>query len=374
MTTPVSQSPSPFAFDAVRVGRPVVSGGFARWSSDLAFVLGHCVHVAGTVVVHDRPAGRNALKGLGHTVHVPYARSPGAQVARLVVELHPGAEDDGTQTLTTSLPSGAAWLTGGAGGLDGTVVHRNPPPGLSAPSEIVGWIDVSGCDPTSTSLVVSVASSPNSKGYGIRRASLTEVPVSSFDVTSSEAGWDAAATRPGRLVVDGGASSPRGTQRLFHLLDLARTQQRHHLVVGDVETADATGSATTPHWYRETASAGAIAWGINGAPHWYLTPRVLAGTTVPFKHRVRYRTSGGVACAAHVYLEAGSLVGGVWTPAAAASAQTLTLPATSGAWAWAETDVTCPVAPLVRVWWEATGPGGPGLLSLATLALLERHT
>ena len=126
MSTPVPQTPSSFAFAGVRIGQPVVSGGFSRWSDELAHLLGHVVHVAGEAVVHDRPAGRTPMKGLAHTVWVPYARSPGAQTIRVTCELHPGTEEDGTQTLTATLPAGASWLPGGAGGLDGSIAFRNP--------------------------------------------------------------------------------------------------------------------------------------------------------------------------------------------------------------------------------------------------------
>ena len=376
MTTPVPQSPTAFDFGSVRVARPVVSGGFSRWSEDLAFTLGHNVHVVGGALVHDRPAGRTPMKGLAHSVWVPYARSPGATVVRVTCELHPGTEDDGTQTLTATLPSGAAWLTGGSGGLDGTVTFRNPPLGLSAPSEIVGYADVSALDPTDLTLAIGVSSSPNSKGYGIRRLHITEVPVPSLPVSAAGAGWDAAATRPGRLVIDGGSSSPRGTQRLFHLLDQTRANVRQHFIVADMQSADTNTASTTPHWHREASSTGAINFLGPSAPHWYLAPRDLyAGATTKWKLRARYRTSNGTSCSVGVCLEAGQVSSGSWVPDSSASAQTLTLTGTSNAWAWASKDVTMPqpsaAGGMVRVWFEAKGPGTGQLLALQCVALLE---
>lgn len=370
MSTNVPQAPSAFPFAGVRVAQPVVSGGLSRLSDDLAFVLGHNLHVCGTASIRDRAAGRTPLKGLGHSVWIPYARSPGARVARLVVELHPGTESDGTQTLTATLPTGATWLD--AGGLDGSVVFRNPSPGLTAPSSIVGWIDVSAVDPTALTLACGVSSSPNSKGYGIRRASLVEVPLASLAVDAAEAGWDAAATRPGRLVIDGGASSPRGTQRLFHLLDLGRAAMRQHFAVVDVQSGDVSGASTTPHWCREAATRGAIDWQTNGTPHWYLSMRSLFGASVKWKARVLYRTSNAVDCALRFHHDSGNLTSG-WSTTTAAHTD-ITLPATSGVWAWVTADLTIPHDDsAVRVWFEATGPGSGQLLSLATLGAVESH-
>lgn len=374
MSTPVPQSPTTFAFAGVRVAQPVVSGGLARLSDELAFLLGHNVHVAGEAVVHDRPAGRSPMKGLAHTVWVPYARSPGAQTIRVTCELHPGSEDDGTQTLTGILPTGASWLPGGAGGLDGSVTFRNPAPGLSSPQELVGYADVSALDPTDLTFAIGMASSPNSKGYGIRRLHVAEVPVASLPITAGGAGWDAAATRPGRLVIDGGASSPRGMQRLYHLLDLARSQVRQHLVIADMQSADTNTSSTTPHWHRESSSTGSINFLGASDPHWYLTPRDLYdGATTKRVLRTRYRVSNGTSCSVGVYLEAGTVVANAWVPTAPATAQTLTLAGTSNAWAWAAKDVTMPAGALIRVWFEATGPGSGQLLAFQSLSLLENE-
>lgn len=374
MSTPVPQSPTTFAFAGVRVAQPVVSGGLARLSDELAFLLGHNVHVAGEAVVHDRPAGRTPMKGLAHTVWVPYARSPGAKTIRVTCELHPGSEDDGTQTLTGILPTGAAWLSGGAGGLDGSVTFRNPALGLSAPQEIVGYADVSALDPTDLTFAVGMASSPNSKGYGIRRLHVAEVPVASLPISAAGMGWDAAATRPGRLVIDGGASSPRGMQRLYHLLDQARSNVRQHLVIADMQSGDVNTTGTTPHWHRWQSSAGPINWLGASDPHWYLTPRDLyAGASTTWQLVTRYRTSNGVNCRLDCYLEAGTIVANAWVPTASASAQSVMLPSTSNVWAWANGAVTMPAGALVRVWFDAVGPGSGELLAFQSLAFLEKE-
>ncbi len=378
MSTPVSQSPPAFAFGGVRVGRPVVSGGLARLADGLAFLTGHNLHVAGSAQIHARPAGRTPMRGLAHTVWLPYAKSPGAQVLRVTCELQPGYDNDGTQTLTGLLPTGAAWLTGGSGGMDGSVDFRNPPLGLSAPQEIVGYLDVSALDPTDLTLTVGMSSSPNSKGFGIKRLALAEVPVAALPVSAAGAGWDAAATRPGRLVIDGGAGSPRGTQRLFHLLDLARSQVRQHFVLADMESADTNTSATTPHWHRESTSAGAITWLTTPAPHLYLRPRNLYdGASTTWTVRTRYRVSNSTNCRLDVYLEAGQISSGAWVPDATASVQTVMLPGTSGVWDWASAAVTMPypsaAGGMVRVWLEAKGPGTGQLLALQCVALLENE-
>ena len=51
---------------------------------------------------------------------------------------------------------------------------------------------------------------------------------------------------------------------------------------------------------------------------------------------------------------------------------TITLPGTSGSWAWLDQAVTIPVdGPLVRLYAEAKGPGAGQLLSLGCVALVE---
>lgn len=374
MSTPILPGPSGFDLSNVRVARPVVSGGFARWSEELSFVLGACVHHVGGGTIPQRGAGpRVQLEGLAYSVPVAYTRSSGAQAIRIAVDLHPSDELGDSQTVTVTLPTGGAWIV--AGGLDGSVTHYNPGEGRTATRELVGWADVSGVAVGDLTTWLSVASTPTSKGAGVRRVAVTEVPLVSFDVLAAEPGWDAAATRPGRPVIDGGASSPRGVDRLWHLLDLARKHSRRHWQLCGVESADTSVFGHTPHWSREDASAGKIDF-LAGTyqPSWYLQPRDLYGAaTSPYKLRVRYRTSNATACDLGVYIEAGAVVSDAWAPTASASRQTLALPGTSGTWTWASGDVTVPRGTLVRVKPDATGPGSHELLSLSCVALIENE-
>lgn len=376
MSTPVIPGPAGFDLANVRVGRPVVSGGFARWSEELSFVLGACVHhVGGGTIPQRGSAPRVQLEGLAYSIPVAYTRSAGAQALRVAVDLWPSDELGDSQTVTVTLPTGAAWIV--AGGLDGSVTHYNPGEGRTATRELVGWADVSGVTVGDLTTWLSVATSPTSKGGGIKRVAVTEVPLASFDVLAAEPGWDAAATRPGRPVIDGGASSPRGVDRLWHLLDLGRKHSRRHFQLCGVESADASVFGTTPHWSREDATAGKIDF-LAGAyqASWYLQPRDLYGAgaaTTSWKLRARYRTSDATSLDLGVYLEAGSIVSDAWVPAAAASRQALTLPGTSGSWDWAAVDVTVPRSALVRVTPDATGPGAGQLLSLACIALIEQE-
>lgn len=382
MATAVPQAPTSFDLDSVRVGRPVVSGGMARLAGELAFLVGHNVHGSIGATIPPRGAGRTALEGLAYTVSIPYARSHGAQAVRIGVELWPSTERADSQTVSVGSPGGAAWII--PGGLDGSETFYNPSLGATAVQEIVGWVDVSGVTAGTLTDSFDIATNPTSKGGGIRRVTIAEVPLASLAVSASGGGWDAAATRPGRLVTDGGSGYARGMQRLFYLLDQARANWRKHFVLAGVESADTAGTGATPHWSRETASAGEIDWGFGTSsttPHWYLEPRELYGSgsaTTAYKLRVRYRTSNATNCDLGVFLEDGAITAGAWvTGSGAASRQAITLAGTSGAWAWASADVTCHrtvnSGDLVRVWFNATGPGVGQLLSLATIALLENE-
>ena len=380
MATNVPQAPSAFDLDAVRVGRPVVTGGMLRLADDLAFLVGHNVHTVANVTIPPRLSGRTILEGLAYTIQVPYSRSHGAQMLRIAVELWPSTERADSQTIAVTLPAGGSWHL--AGGLDGSETFYNPPLGSTLVQEIVGWANVTGAVVGDLADGLSIATTPSAKGGGIRRVTVTEVPMASLLVSASGGGWDAAATRPGRLVTDGGRGYARGMQRLFYLLDQARANFRKHFTLSGVESADSTGAAATPHWSREAASAGAIDWLLGASsttPHWYLQPRDLYGsaaTTTAWKLRVRYRTSNATACDLGAFLEAGTLSGPptVWTADSAATRQPVTLAGTSGAWAWASLDVTCPRKDLVRVYFDATGPGAGQLLSLSCVHLLENET
>jgi hypothetical protein len=347
----------------------------ARLADAFAHVGGYLLHKAGEAFAQQRPSPRTALEGLDYTLHVPWTRSPGVQVIRVAVELHASVELADSQTVTVTLPSGAAWLD--AGGLDGSVTHYNPPVGTTRPREIVGWMDVSGVSESLTT-VVSVAVTTSAKGAGVYRVTVHEVPLSTLRVVSTEPGWDAAATRAGRPVIDGGASSPRGVQRWWHLLDSGRAQYRQHLCLSSVESADGTGAANTPHWNREDSSLGVIDWLTTaGDPCWYLQVRDLydGATSATWVARVRYRTSDATSCEVRVYLQGGAITSGAWVGAGSETTSTLTLTGTSGSWSWSTgATISLPVDGtdgLVRVRFAAKGPGTGQLLSLACLDVRE---
>ena len=386
MSTPVPQSDTAFDLSAVRTGQPVVRGGLSRWSESLAFLLGHTLHVIGCASFPARAAGRTSLIGLTYWVRVLYCRSPGAQVIRVCCELAPDDESE-TQTINVTLPTGATWID--AHGLDGSVDFPNPPLGRTSGQEIVGWADVSGVSVGDLTLSVVCKVTPAAtKGTGLRRLSVTEVPLASLDPVASEPVLDGASVRPGRLVIDGSASTASGSQRTIYLLDRARAEMRQHLAWCGIESGDTNGAATTPHWAREASSYGAIDWGWSsgsGDVVLYAHPRKLYSPAVgvPYKLRVRYRTSDATSCGVKLWTQAGTVdtTTGVWTGASTATSTTLTLSGTSGAWAWDSKDVTLPAdydenssgvaGHLVRVWLEAKGPGTGQLLSLATVGLIE---
>lgn len=376
MGTPVTQAPSAFLLAAVRTGEPVNVASMSRLAEEGAFLLGHNLHKAGEALCPLRPSGRVQLKGLTFSTYVPYTRSPGAQVIRVCVELHDSNEIGDSQTVSVSLPTGASWID--HGGLDGSRTFYNPPAGRSSPREIVAWADVSGVTAALTD-VVKVTTTPSSKGAGVRRVSVHESPLSSLAVSASEPGWDAAATRAGRPVIDGGASSPRGTQRLFHCLDAARSSWRQHLTLSGVESANAASAGTTPHWHRESATEGPLDWlqtsGVND-PCWYLQVRDLyAGTSSAWNLRVRYRTSDATDCELKLYHQGGAITSRAWSGAGSEGHTAITLPGTSGSWAWA-TAVTASLPVdgtdgLVRLRVRAKGPGAGKLLSVACVDLRE---
>ncbi len=380
MSTPVAQAPSGFNLDAVRTGRPVVSGGVARWADEAAHVNGHLLHKTGEAIIHPRPAGRTSMEGLTHKVYVPWTRSPGALVARVAVEIQDTEEISDSQTILITLPTGAAWID--AGGLDGTRVWYNPPRGRATPRELVGWVDVSGCTVGTLTDLFIVAATPTAKGAGIKRATVMESPLATLAIDAAEPGFDAASARAGRLIIDGGASSPRGTQRLWHVLDEGRAGFRQHFALSGVESADTTGTGATPHWSRESSSEGAIDWLLSAGatdPTWYLGLRDLyAGVASVWAFRARYRTSDATACELKVYHQGGAITSGAWVGAGAEGSTALTLPGTSGAWAWATAvAVSLPTDGtdgLCRVRFTAKGPGAAQLLSLACIDLRENES
>jgi len=373
MSTPVPQAASAFALSTVRTGRPVAAAGLSRLVSEGAFVAGHLLHKAGEARIPTRPAGRTVLDGLAHRAQVPWSRSPGVQVVRVVVELHASNELGDSQTIAVTLPTGAAWID--AGGLDGTVDLYNPPAGRTSPREIVGWCDVSGCTAGALTDVFEFAVTPTAKGAGLRRATIVEVPLAAFEVGAGEPCLDGAAVRAGRLVVDG------TMQQVFKVLDAGRAGYRQHWLLSGLESDDTTGAGSTPHWSRESSTSGPIDWlatSGSGDPAWYLTPRALYGAAVSgnWQGRVRYRTSNAVACQIVLAFEAGDVTGGAWVGAGSGVVtSSIMLPGTSGAWAWVDQAAVIPVdGPLVRVAVDsAKGPGAGQLLSVGCIALIENE-
>lgn len=367
MSTPVPQAASAFALATVRTGRSVRTGGLTRLVDEGAFVVGHNLHKTGEAQIPLRPAGRTVLVGLAHRVQIPYVRSEGAQVARLAVELHGSNELADSQTIAVSLPSGASMIDDG--GLDGSTVLYNPAGGRTTPRELVAWIDVSGVTAGTLTDVVQLTVTPTSKGAGVARASIMESPLAAFTVGGSEPCVDGAAVRTGRLVVDGWA------QETFTVMAAGRAGYRQHWAVSGLESDNTTGAGSTPHWSREASTLGAIDWLGATDPAFYFAPRALYGsaTAGSWQARVRYRVSNGTACEARLYVEAGDLVAGAWVGAGSGVVtHTVTLPGTSGSWAWLDQSATIPVdGPLVRITTEAKGPGSGQLLSLSCVALVE---
>jgi hypothetical protein len=162
---------------------------------------------------------------------------------------------------------------------------------------------------------------------------------------------------------------------VFTVMKAGRAGYRQHWCVSGLESDDVTGAGSTPHWSREASTLGAIDWLGATDPAWYFAPRALYGTATSgsWQARVRYRTSNSTACELRIYVEAGDITAAAWVGAGSGVVtHTVTLPGTSGSWAWLDQAVTIPVdGPLVRVTSEAKGPGSGQLLSLGCLALVE---
>lgn len=371
MSTPVPQSASAFALSTVRTGQPVATGGLARLSEEGAFVAGHVVHKAGEAWLPKRPAGRTVLEGLAHRVQLPWSRSSSVVVVRLCVELHPSNELADSQTIAIALPSGAVMIDDG--GMDGTTTLYNPPRGRTVPRELVALISVSGCTVGALADVFELTVTPTTKGAGVKRAALVEVPLAAFAVGSGEPCLDGAAVRAGRLVVDG------TMQQVFNVLDAGRANYRQHWLLSGLESDDTTGAGSTPHWSRESSTSGPLDWlATSGAtdPAWYFVPRALYGSAVSgnWQARVRYRTSNATACQIVLAFEAGDITSGAWVGAGSGViTSSITLLGTSGAWAWVDQAAVIPVdGPLVRVSVDsAKGPGAGQLLSIGCVALIE---
>lgn len=378
MTTPVPQTATAFDFGGVQTGRAVASAGLSRWSEGLAHLLGYNLHVSGGAEITAPPAGHTGLDGLTYSVTVPYCRSPGAMVVRVSVELQPTDEDD-TQTVSVTLPTGASWLD--ANGLDGSVLFPNPPTGRTVGQELAGWADVSGVTVGSLGLLFVFGTVPTgSKAKGIRRVNVVEVPRSSLDNSASEPVLDGASVRPGRAVVAGDSSTTAGIERAFYLLDLARAYDRRQPCFAGIESANTNTIGTTPHVARETATHGALAWqhtSGTGDVVLFLRARDLYadGSTTRYQLVLRYRTSNSTTCELKFYAEGGSIGADYsWTAAASATAQTVTLTGTSGTWTTKTQDVDIPgdgTDELVKVWVTAKGPGSGQLLALSVAALCE---
>lgn len=377
MPTPTVNTPTDFELSNVRIGQPVSTGGLLRVSNELGYLIGYNVNKVGETTITKRVTPRTILRGLTYSVPMAYSRSSGCQVVRIGVTLwDQGEQLDDYQNISVTLPTGATWLA--ANGLDGTRDFYNPAAGRTQEVEYSGWVDVSGVTISDPDTFFLVNGTPTSKGEGIKRVTITECPLAAFDVVSTEPGWDAAATTAGRLVIDGqpsGPGSPRGTDRIFYLIDKARKDFKKHFQICSVESADATGAPNTPHWYRENG-VGIIDFLTNGAhnPGWYMTTRNLyGGTTSPYNFRVRYRTSGATGGDIGLYAQKGTIISNVWTPSVAPSLQILTLPGTSGAWAWAKIPVNLPIGSMIKLYFDSAGPGAGQLLSFSNIALVENE-
>lgn len=352
MSNPVSPNPTGFSLVAVQVDNPVGAASVGRLAEECSFHGGYNVHVVGTANVHERTAPRALLANIGnYAIPFAYYRSPGAQVLAVVVCLAAPSiayiPTGDTLTLTVTVPNGATWLA--ANGLDGSRSFLYPPSNRVAQTEIVGYLDVSGVAPGAPTFVYIRCTSTASSGAisrMISRVQLTEVPLVHSNVSTdpTEPHLEQAWTLHPNRIIDGGADSPRGFQRLAHLMDTYRLGFIKHFQLPGTESATSGDTATTPHWHRsQTASGyGPLEWAYNTAgcpdPAWRFTTRDLYGAGAPAQDWdmwVRYKTTSNTLPASLRLLVAG--VGG-----AAAVAQDLALPATGGQWAWATRRVSVP--------------------------------
>jgi hypothetical protein len=289
MPSPVPTSPAPLPRPSrLQVGSPISAGNAGqRWSSDLAFLLGHCVQ---PIVACALPPG---AKSGSHEIAITYVRGPAVQVLVLSLELHPRATFStgvyGTCNVNVQVNGVNASFVGRANGLDGSEALQIPRFGYRRPRPIRAYLDVSGLTVGNTSTVTLQFTDVDSS-EGIGSVSLSECPIAvASPVTdpTGEVGIDGDWPVGGNPLWDGGASDPSGFPRLVSQLGKARNKVRRHVQLVTLQD-------TSYCWSTTATSSGALNWrlGSGGSgtqdPVFTIRPRRLYTVNDANNYKVHY--------------------------------------------------------------------------------------
>lgn len=381
MTTAVQKHPSRFALASVRTGLPVNTAGMSRVVDELSFLHGAAVQECGGAIVWPRPTGRVPLENQDYTVPLSYVRSRAVKVVRVCCELYPALLDVtnpvSTVKVTVTLPTGATWIQ--ANGLDGSVDFDAPPPGRITYPVITGWVDVSGM--TTGALGWFLVQSLRVAGSGVpglQRVYLAESPLVDFDPAydpATEPAMNSAGATAGKRIENGGSSSDTGVERVWHLLDAARTQWFRHFQLAGIEGADTEGPTATPYWYvtgNTWDNVDFLHWRPPVSPRsvqWYLTPRMMVPATGnSWDWVIRYRTRDVplVTTAPKVRLHWQSSV-------TTGNSGDITLPLSGTFTTFTQAVTLAPIADpgdYVQVW--MVGNADDGMVNFSNITLVER--
>lgn len=219
MPTPVAQNPNPLAMRGAIIGAPVSASQTMHHLNTLSFLLGRATEAVASAMF---PSGG------GPTYNLNYWRSPGCQVLGVDVELWSDPTNETALRLSASLP-GATMLPGGSQ-MNGSDLFFTFP-AVSHRRTYRCFFDVTGLS-TSAPQYVQIKWTNQSGNLGVRRITLTEIPLVSLDPVgdvTNEVGVDAGWPAAGNDMMEGGSASPRGWYRVVDQLDKARTKVRRHI-------------------------------------------------------------------------------------------------------------------------------------------------
>lgn len=351
MASPIPQRPTPSQLASRRVGAPLSAAHGRRWAQEANFNRAFAVPSVATIYVPEAH-----VCGTSQDYAFLYRRTPGVQVLRIGVRLHPY---NASGTIGTALSgrlqvfygTSPASLTQATLAGQGELSAFGSETQVALPSRVVRVHDDHVCDvdvsgfSTSSTYVVIVRFRPNATGQtnGISTINAIEVPLADTTPTADplstgEPGLNEAEPDVRNRVYAGSATSVGGMARLVSEMDRARSSVRRHMQVGLPLDFPAT---------RNNTVNGALNWGTsNGVgstydPYFRMRARRLyeAGSTNRYRFWALYRfdpTYSGLA-GAFATVEASTLTTG------GATTQTATAALADTGTAWALTSATIDV-------------------------------
>jgi hypothetical protein len=227
MPSPVPPQPTPADLDRLQV-KQLVSGDHARrWAADINFLRGHVAQPVAAIDVQNSATSTTPVDW-----HFFYSRSGGIRVLMIAVEIGSASTTDGGRLyVEVTLPAGASWVEGAAGGLDGTVAFATPGAFFLRRPKAVGYVDVSGLTVGALN-DIKITTTVDSGEAGLARATIVEVPLADVRVEESptgEVGVSSSWPLPPNRLVAGTASTSLGFARLQDQMHRCRTENRRHL-------------------------------------------------------------------------------------------------------------------------------------------------